>query len=188
MEEAFLRIIATTTNLTNATNTTNTTNTTTTISSSTTSSVAVLSKTVGEYIHCVEAILILWMIGVILLWIVTIVKFIKSKQGIVIIPSSYTKSLNVLLFQEVSGFIRGLEEIIENAFPLFGIVFLNIVTLGSYVYATFATYFGVFLFVVLEIVEDKLPEKSRGVIKIGIPTFFIVSLFLNFWINNETYA
>ena len=98
MEEAFLRIIATTTNLTNATNTTNTTNTTTTISSSTTSSVAVLSKTVGEYIHCVEAILILWMIGVILLWIVTIVKFIKSKQGIVIIPSSYTKSLNVLLF------------------------------------------------------------------------------------------
>ena len=60
--------------------------------------------------------------------------------------------------------------------------------MGTYVYAAFATYFGVFLFVVLQIVEDKLPEKSRGAIKIGVPTLFIISLFLNFWINNETYA
>ena len=135
-----------------------------------------------EFSHSTIAVLIVWTIGIILLFLASIIKFIRGRQG------GVNLMINLVLIdkQEVPTTVQFLEDIMENFFPLLGITFLNIITFGCYIYCVFATYFAIFLYIILSVVEDKFPEKHRALIKLLVPGFWIVSLYFNFWINDET--
>jgi len=81
--------------------------------------------------------------------------------------------------------LAALERALDVAVPFTILTALNVITLSTYIYACFATYFFFFMYFALDIAEDRLPENKRYLIKYGVPMFIIGTLFFNFWINNE---